>query len=102
MIDTPKSNEFQPMVPVPAPDIQIPADEKIDQKLFKSLSYLSQFQFIEKDGDGLKMRVKKECFGGDFPFLVGYVVTSQYDDRQFLVAKIDPENSFLWFGLWEE
>lgn len=100
MIDTPESNEFQGMVP--AKDPQKPVDEKLDQKLYKSLSYLSSFQFIEKDGDGLKMRVKKECFGGDFPFEVGYVVISEYDDRQFLIAKVDPANSFLWFGLWEE
>lgn len=100
MILTPDSNEFQAMVP--ETDTQTPAEDKLDEKLYKSLSYLSGFQFIEKDDDGLKMRVKKDSFGGDFPFEVGYKVTSQYDDRQFLVAKIDLENSFLWFGLWEE
>lgn len=102
MIDTPDSNEFQAMTPVPATDTQTPADEKLDEKLYKSLSYLSSLQFIEKDGDGLKLRVKKECFGGYFPFEVGYVVTSEYDDRRFLIVKTDPVNHFLWFGLWEE
>lgn len=102
MIDTAESNEFQPIIPVPETDTETPVDEKLDEKLYKSLCYLSYFQFIEKDNDGLKMRVKKESFGGDFPFEVGYVVTSAYDDRQFLVAKIDPVNRFLWFGLWEE
>jgi hypothetical protein len=102
VILTPDSNEFQAMVPVPETGTKIPAEEKLDEKLYKSLSYLSGFQFIEKDSEGLKMRIKKDFFGGDFPFEVGYVVTSQYDDRQFLIAKIDAENSFLWFGLWEE
>ncbi len=101
VIFMPDSNEFQTMVPVPETRTQTPAEEKLDERLYKSLSYLSGFQFIEKDSDGLKMRVNKDFFGGDFPFEVGYVVTSQYDDRQFLVAKIDPENGFLWFGLWE-
>jgi hypothetical protein len=102
VITTPDSNEFHAIVPAPAPDKEIPVEEKLDEKLYKSLSYLNSFQFIEKDDDGLKMRVKREFYGGDFPFETGYVVTSEYDDRQYLVVKTDPENNFLWFGLWEE
>ncbi len=76
-------------------------DHKIDIKLYKSLSYLSNFEFIEKDDYGLKMRLKKDFYRGEFPFEVGYVVTSEYDDRRFVISKIDPPNGFLWFGLWE-
>jgi hypothetical protein len=87
---------------VPFIDNRAETDPKIDAKLYKSLSYLSNFEFIEKDDDGIKMRLKGEFFRGEFPFEVGYVITSDYDDRRFLIAKIDPHNGFLWFGLWEE
>lgn len=100
VVNTSDSNDFHALIPSPETKNDLP-EEKIDAKLFKSLSYMNCFQFIEQDSDGLKMRVKKDFFGGEFPFEVGYVVTSPYDDRQFLVAKTDPENSFLWFGLWE-
>jgi hypothetical protein len=87
---------------VPFIDNEVETGQKFDTKLYKSLSYLSNFEFIEKDDDGLKMRLKGDFFRGEFPFEVGYVVTSEYDDRQFLISKIDPPNGFLWFGLWQE
>ena len=104
MRNTPQSDELQPIIPVPAveSEAETKPDEKIDFKLYKSLSYLSDFEFIERDNNGFKMRVKTNFRGDEFPFRIGYVVVSEYDDRQFLVSKIDPENCFLWFGLWEE
>ena len=100
MIDTPDSNEFQPLISIS--EVITDANEKLDNKLYKSLTYLSDLQFIEKDIDGLKMRLKKDVYCGDYPFEVGYMITSPYDDRKFLIGKVDPLNGFLWFGLWEE
>lgn len=93
---------MQPVIPLPEIANGNNAAEKLDAKLYKSLSYLCNFEFIEKDSDGLKMRLKRNSGDADFPFEVGYTVISDYDDRRFLVSKVDPENSFLWFGLWEE
>jgi hypothetical protein len=102
VIRTPDPEKIQPLVPAPEVASGNPAVEKLDIKLYKSLSYLSKFEFIEKDGDGLKMRLKNNFGGDSFPFEIGYTLISDYDDRRFLVSKVDPENSFLWFGLWEE
>lgn len=74
-----------------------------DLQLAKSLNYLSdRLEFIEKDENGIKLRVKNEYYRGDFPFETGFVVVSAYDDRKFLVTQIDPDNKFIWFGIWEE
>ena len=74
-----------------------------DDLLLKSLSYLKdRFEFIEQDNEGIKMRVKSETSTDKFPYEVGFLVISDYDDRKFLVTKIDEGNRFIWFGLWEE
>jgi hypothetical protein len=59
-------------------------------------------QFIEEDQDGMKMRVRTEFLGGEFPYEIGYLVISSYDDRKYVVTKVDQENQLLWFGMWEE
>jgi hypothetical protein len=77
-------------------------DVGLEQELYKSLQFMKdRFQFIERDEDGLKMRVRSKFLAGEFFYEVGYVVVSDYDDRKFLVTKIDPQNQFLWFGSWE-
>lgn len=60
------------------------------------------FEFIEQDNDGIKMRVRNELFADKFPYEVGFLVISGYDDRKFLITKIDQDNKFIWFGIWEE
>lgn len=78
-------------------------DESRELEIFKSLQYLNdRFEFIERDQDGIKMRARTRFFGGEFPYEVGYVIISEYDDRHFLITKIDPQGSFVWFGTWEE
>ena len=77
-------------------------DDTLEIDLYKSLHFMKdRLEFIERDADGLKMRVRSKFFGGEFPYEVGYVVVSDYDDRKFLVTKIDPQNQFMWFGSWE-
>lgn len=77
-------------------------DESLELELYKSLHFMKdRFEFIERDADGLKMRVKSKFLGDEFPYEVGYVVVSDYDDRKFLVTKTDPPNQFMWFGSWE-
>lgn len=71
-------------------------------QLYKSLSNLNDaLEFVEQDSNGIKMKVLSKYFCGEFPFDVGYVLVSKYDDRKFLVTKIDPPNSYLWLGAWE-
>jgi hypothetical protein len=77
-------------------------DETQELELFKSLRYMNDhFEFIEKDEEGLKVRVRTQFLAGEFPYEVGYVVVSDYDDRKFLVTRIDLQNLFVWFGSWE-
>ena len=77
-------------------------DETQELELFKSLRYMNDhFEFIEKDEEGIKVRVRTKFLAGEFPYEVGYVVVSDYDDRKFLVTRIDPQNLFIWFGSWE-
>ncbi|MGE5607287.1 MAG: hypothetical protein ACM3YE_16555 [Bacteroidota bacterium] len=72
-------------------------------QLYKSLSNLNDaLEFMEQDGNGIKMRVIAKYFCGEFPFDIGYVLVSKYDDRKFLVTKIDPPNGYLWLGAWED
>lgn len=79
------------------------ADEAEAMELFKSLSYMKdRFEFIERDDEGIKVRARTRFMGGEFPYEVGYVVVSAYDDRQFLVTKVDRPNQFVWFGTWEK
>lgn len=73
--------------------------KSLDFQLYKSLTYLPHLEFIEQDSEGMKMRV---LISGDFPYQVGYTEISNYDDRKFLVTKVDPEHRFLWFGLWDD
>jgi hypothetical protein len=47
------------------------------------------------------MKVVVKYFCDEFPFDIGYVLVSKYDDRKFLVTKIDPSNGLLWLGVWE-
>lgn len=78
-------------------------DETQEIELFKSLHYMNdQFELIEKDDEGIKVRVRSRFLGGEFPYEVGYVVVSDYDDRKFLITKIDRPNLFVWFGTWEK
>jgi hypothetical protein len=71
-------------------------------QLYKSLCNLSDaLEFLERDDNGIKMKVTTKYFGGEFPFDIGYVLVSKYDDRKFLVTKIDPSNNCLWLGAWE-
>lgn len=70
--------------------------------MYKSLTYLPYLEFIEQDSEGMKMRVRTEFVTGDFPYEVGYLEISNYDDRKFLVTKVDPEHHFVWFGIWDE
>ncbi len=82
--------------------IEPAVDEEQEMEIYKSLCYMNdRFEFIERDEEGIKVRVKTKFLGGEFPYEVGYVIISEYDDRQFLVTKTDPANSFLWFGTWE-
>jgi hypothetical protein len=77
-------------------------DESLEWQLYKSLHFMKdRFEFIEKDGDGLKIRLRSKFREGEFPYEIGYVVVSDYDDRKFLITKIDPQNQFVWFGSWE-
>ncbi|NLY76414.1 MAG: hypothetical protein GX075_14160 [Firmicutes bacterium] len=78
-------------------------DRKKGLRLYKSLCNLNDaLEFVERDSNGIKMKVATKYFGGEFPFDIGFVLKSKYDDRKFLVTKIDPSNSCLWLGLWEE
>jgi hypothetical protein len=77
-------------------------DETGEYELFKSLHFMKdRFEFIEKDEEGLKMRVRNKFIGGEFPYEIGFVVVSDYDDRKFLITQTDPQNLFIWFGSWE-
>ena len=77
-------------------------DESLEIELYKSLHFMKDhFEFIEKDANGLKVRVRSKFLAGEFPYEVGYIVISDYDDRKFLVTQIDPQNQFMWFGSWE-
>ncbi len=77
-------------------------DERLEMDLYKSLSFMKErFEFIEKDADGLKVRVKGKLNTSEFSYEVGYIVVSEYDDRKFLITRIDPQNQFIWFGSWE-
>lgn len=72
-------------------------------QLYKSLCNLNDaLEFMEQDDNGIKMKVATKYFGGDFPFDIGYILISKYDDRKFLVTKIDSSASCLWLGFWEE
>jgi hypothetical protein len=78
-------------------------DKSLEIELYKSLHYMNdRFEFIERDDEGIKVRVRAKFLGGEFPYEIGYVVVSDYDDRQFLVSKVDQKNLFIWFGTWEE
>lgn len=67
-------------------------DESLEIELYKSLQYMSgRFEFIERDGGGIKVRVKAQFLGGEFPYEIGYVVVSDYDDRRFIVTQVDPQ-----------
>lgn len=71
-------------------------------QIYKSLCNLNDaLEFVEQDENGIKMKVFTKYLGGEFPFDVGYVLISKYDDRKFLVTKIDPVNQCLWLGVWE-
>lgn len=86
--------------PVMLPD-QINSREK-ELQLYKSLSNLSDaLEFMEQDDNGIKMKVIAKYFCGEFPFDIGYVLISKYDDRKFLITKIDPPNGYLWLGIWQ-
>ncbi|HBE80056.1 MAG TPA: hypothetical protein DDW65_20085 [Firmicutes bacterium] len=77
-------------------------DESLELELYKSLYFMKdRFEFIERDEAGLKVRVRGKLMRDEFPYEVGYVVVSDYDERKYLVTRIDPENSFIWFGSWE-
>ena len=77
-------------------------DETQEIELFKSLRYMNdQFEFIEKDEEGLKVRVRTKFLAGEFPYEIGFVVVSDYDDRKFLITQTNPQNLFIWFGSWE-
>ena len=77
-------------------------DHRLEMDLYKSLSFMKdRFDFIEQDEDGLKVRVKGKFLGREFPYEIGYIVVSDYDDRKFLITRIDPQNQFVWFGSWE-
>ena len=72
-------------------------------QLYKSLCNLNDaLEFMEQDSNGIKMKVTTKYFGGEFPFDIGYVLISKYDDRKFLVTKIDIPNNCLWLGAWED
>lgn len=74
-----------------------------DLQLYKSLCNLNDaLEFTEQDSYGIKMKVTTKYFGGEFPFDIGYVLISKYDDRKFLVTKVDPIDSCLWLGVWED
>lgn len=94
----PTGNEIIPVEVIVEPF----EDERLEFELYKSLSFMKErFEFIEKDADGLKIRVKGKFNAGEFPYEVGYIVVSDYDDRKFLITRIEPQNQFLWFGSWE-
>lgn len=77
-------------------------DRKKEIQLYKSLSNLNDaLEFVEQDDNGIKMRVVVKYFCDEFPFDIGYVLVSKYDDRKFLVTKIDPSDGLLWLGVWE-
>ncbi|NLW48299.1 MAG: hypothetical protein GXY86_13320 [Firmicutes bacterium] len=77
-------------------------DREKELQLYKSLCNLSDaLEFMERDDNGIKMKVTTRYFGGEFPFDLGYVLVSKYDDRKFLVTKIDLSNGCLWLGAWE-
>ena len=80
---------------------RLPNGEK-ELQLYKSLSNLNDaLEYVGHDHNGIKMKVFVKYFGGDFPFDIGYVLVSKYDDRKFLITKIDPLNGYLWLGAWE-
>jgi hypothetical protein len=98
-------DEIQPFLKEPLENKRARVDEirEKDLQLAKSLDYLKdRLEFIEKDENGMKLRVKSGYYRGDFPFEAGFVVVSEYDDRKFLVTQTDPKNRFVWFGIWEE
>ncbi len=77
-------------------------DREKGLQLYKSLSNLNDaLEFLEQDINGIKMKVVAKYFCDEFPFDIGYVLVSKYDDRKFLVTKIDPANGYLWLGAWE-
>jgi hypothetical protein len=77
-------------------------DERLEMDLYKSLNFMKdRFEFIEMDADGLKVRLKGKVNISEFPYEVGYIVISDYDDRKFLITRTDPQNQFIWFGSWE-
>ncbi|HBF36306.1 MAG TPA: hypothetical protein DDW50_03195 [Firmicutes bacterium] len=94
----PTGNEIIPVEVIVEPF----EDERLEMDLYKSLSFMKdRFDFIEKDADGLKVRVKGKFIGSEFPYEIGYIVVSDYDDRKFLITQVDPQNQFIWFGSWE-
>jgi hypothetical protein len=77
-------------------------DDSLELELYKSLRFMKDhFEFIERDEEGLKVRARGKWMRDEFPYEIGYVVVSDYDERKYLVTRIDPENSFIWFGSWE-
>lgn len=87
--------------PVMLPAKEIDREKEI--RLYKSICNLSDaLEFMERDDDGIKMKVTAKYFGGEFPFDIGYVLVSKYDDRRFLVTKVDLPNSNIWLGFWED
>jgi hypothetical protein len=94
----PTGNEIIPVEVIVEPF----EDQRLEMELYKSLSFMKdRFDFIEKDADGLKFRVKGKLLGSEFPYEIGYIVVSEYDDRKFLITQVDPQNQFIWFGSWE-
>lgn len=90
-------SDYEPMI---LPE-EIPNHEK-ELQLYKSLSNLNDaLEYVEHDDNGIKMKVFVKYFGDEFPFDIGYVLVSKYDDRKFLITKIDPQNGYLWLGAWE-
>lgn len=92
------SSEFEPMM---LPEEFTNREKEL--QIYKSLCNLNDaLEFMEQDSNGIKMKVTTKYFGGEFPFDVGYVLISKYDDRKFLVTKVDPLNNCLWLGVWED
>ena len=78
-------------------------DRKKGLQIYKSLCNLNDaLEFVDQDNEGIKMKVNTKYYGGEIPFDIGYVLISKYDDRKFLITKIDHQNEWLWLGVWED
>lgn len=91
-------SDFEPII---LPEQEIDREKEI--QLYKSICNLSDaMEFVERDGNGIKMKVTTRYLGGEFPYDIGYVLISKYDDRKFLVTKVDLINNYIWLGIWED